>query len=209
MGKLGERKKHSSRGDESEPEVQLAGGGSAEAPGFVLSCWTMLGGDKPTPKEWEIFPDSAVAIISTPDKVCKFLEKAFRTGEVKGPCRPRYPFICVNHKAVTYADEVAEEITPESIMDIVPFTKRLGFKKEKEYRFAVAYSPAPHFLDTYIFIAMHSDDYMDTCFVNPAMCTQDKNELHSVLVTAMCGYGSFEGKSLSEIIANADVVLCK
>jgi len=207
--RIDEPEKQNQRGDESELEVRLAGGGSAEVSGFVLSCWTMLDGDEPTPKEWNIFPDSVVAIVSTPDKVCKFLEKAFRIGEVKGPCRRRYPIICVEHKAVTYADEVAEEITPENIMDITPFTKRLRFEEQKEYRFAVAYSPALHLLDTYTFISMHPGDYMDTCFVNPAMCAQDKNKLYLILMNAMCRYGPFENKSLREIIANADVLFCK
>ncbi|HUX00255.1 MAG: hypothetical protein WBD63_08650 [Phycisphaerae bacterium] len=196
------------RGDDREGEVRRKGGGSAEAGGFVLSCWTILDGDEPKPKEWKIFPDSSVvAIISTPDKVCAMLKNAFEIEDGRVRDGRRFPFMCVEHKAVAYADEVAEEIGPDNIMDIPVFTKRLRFAPQKEYRFALYYSIMPHVIDSYFFAPWKPEDYMDECWANPAMCRKDKEELWLILSNVMCGYGHFARKKMGEIIANADILL--
>ncbi len=193
------------RGDDQEGEVKLKGGGSAEAGGFVLSCWTILDGEEPK-EEWTIFPDSIVAIISTPDKVCAMLKKAFEIEDGRVQDGRRFPFMFVEHKAVAYADEVAGEIGPDNIMDTPVFTKRLRFAREKEYRFALYYSIMPHVIDSYVFAPLNPWDYIDKCLADPAMCKEGKDELRLILMNAMCGYGPFQGKPMGQIIANADIL---
>lgn len=200
------REYETDRGDERELEVSLSDGGSASSEGFVLSCWTLLNEDTPTPDEWDIFPDSVVAIVSTPSKVCTFLESAFEVGCSKMQDRRRFPFMFVEHKPVTYADEVADEITPDNIMDITVFTKRFRFAKQKEYRFALPYSMVPHVVDTYIF-AKTPDDYVERCLANPEMSKEGKKMLRRILLQATGGYGHFSDKKLCEIIANANILL--
>lgn len=145
------RKYETNRGDEHELEIRCIDGSSAEMSCFVLSCWTQLKGKEPTQDEWAIFQDSVVAIVSTPSKVCNFLEEAFGIKNGKMKERKSYPFIFVEHKAVTYADELSEKITPRNIMDTTVFTKLLKFEKQREYRFALAFSRLLHYIDTYIF----------------------------------------------------------
>ena len=195
------------KGDAEELRVRTAGGGSAQMTFFALSCWTMLDGDEPTQDEWNTFPDSVVAIISTPDKVCAMLKNAFEIEDGRVRDGRRFPFMCVEHKAVAYADEVAEEIGPDNIMDIPVFTKRLRFAPQKEYRFALYYSIMPHVIDSYFFAPWKPEDYMDECWANPAMCRKDKEELRLSLENVMCGYGHFARKKMGEIIANVDDLL--
>jgi hypothetical protein len=199
------REYETDRGDERELEVRCTGGGLAGMSSFVLSCWTKLDGDEPTRDEWSIFPESIVAIVSMPSKVYTFLEKAFEIEDGKIQGRRRFPFMFIEHKAVTYADEVAEEITFDNIMDITVFTKRLKFAKQKEYRFALPFSSVPHVIDSYIF-AKTPDDYMEKCFANPGMSKEDKETLRRILANAMCGYGQFNGKKMGEIIVNVDIL---
>ena len=189
------------RGDEHELEVRCAGGGGAESSGFVLSCWTRLKSDEPARDEWRIFPDSVVAIVSTPKRVSTFLARTF---EIKKATR-RYPFMFLKHKAVRYADEVAGKITPRNIMDKTVFTKRSKFSKQREYRFALAYSIVPHLIDSYI-LALTSDDYLERCFANPEMCDEQKGTLLEILLWATADCGLFCSKKLDEIIANADTL---
>lgn len=194
------------RGDDRELEVRHTGGGTAEVSGFVLSCWTLLDCDYPTRKEWDIFQNSVVAIVSTSSRVCTLLEKVFEIEHGKRPDNRRSPFIYVDHKAVTYSDEVAEKITSKNIMDIPVFTKRIKFEKQKEYRFALPCRQITHVIDSYIFTTT-PDDYMEKCFANPGMDKKDKGELHSILLNATCGYGFFSDKEMSEIIANANILI--
>jgi hypothetical protein len=193
------------RGDEHELEVRCASGGGAEVSGFVLSCWTMLRGDEPTHDEWCIFQDSVVAIISTPKRVSMFLERMFEIKNGKMQGAPRSPFMFLKHKHVHYADEVAEKITPDNIMDITVFTKLSKFDKQGEYRFALAYSTVTHLIDTYI-LGLTSDDYMKRCFANPEMCDEQKETLRMILLRAMGGNGLFGDKKLCEIITNVDTL---
>jgi hypothetical protein len=194
------------KGDAEELRVRTAGGGSAQMTFFALSCWTMLDGDEPTQDEWNTFPDSVVAIISTPDRVRTFLEEAFETE--KGGAR-RYPFMFVKHKEVRYFDTVPAEITPANIMDITVFTKRQRFARQKEYRFALPFSPVTHTIDSYIFSPKSPTAYMDKCWANPAMRTEDKERLWLILMNANCGYGHFSRWKLCEIIANSEILLDK
>ena len=134
------------------------------------------------------------------------LEKAFDMEDEGVRDRRRFPFGSVKQGTVTYADEVAEEIGPDNIMEKTVFTKRLRFAPEKEYRFALPYTYEPHRIDSYIFVPWNPWDYMDKCLANPAMCKEAKDELRLILMNAMCGYGPFQGKPMGEIIANADVL---
>lgn len=198
--------------DERELIVRDRFGGEGETSCFVLSCWTMLAGDEPTRDEWGIFLDRdesghsrerVMAIVSAPSRVHAFLERAFELEDEKTQVRQRYPFIRVADRAVTYADEVAEEIGPDNIMDLTAFTKRLRFAKEKEYRFAMPCGGVPHVIDTYIF-ARAPDEYMDKCFVNPQMGAGDKGQLQQIIQNATCGYGHFGDKKPYQVIANVD-----
>jgi hypothetical protein len=188
--------------DAEELRVRTASGDSAEMTFFALSCWTMLDGDEPTRDEWNTFPDRVVAIISTPARVCAFLEETFPAGEAR-----RHPFIFVEHKEVRYDDAVLGEITQDNIMDITVFTKRKQFARQKEYRFALPFSAVSHTIDSYIFSPNSPTAYMDTCVANPAMCTQDKERLWRILMNAQCGYGHFSRWKLCEIIANSGILL--
>ena len=47
-------------------------------------------------------------------------------------------------------------------------------------------------------------DYMETCLANHNMCKEQKEELRLIVITAMAGYGDFYGKTMPDIIANAD-----
>jgi hypothetical protein len=195
------------RGDEHELEVRCAGGGATTS-GFLLSCWTMLKGDEPTRDEWRIFPDSVVAIVSTPKRVSLFLKRAFEIENRKMRGARRSHFLFLKHKAVTYADEVAEKITWRNITDKTVFTKRSKFTKQNEYRFALAYSMVPHLIDTYI-LALTSDDYLERCFANPGICDEQKRTLLHILLCATAGNGFFCNKKLYEIIANVDALFSK
>jgi len=197
------RRYETDRGDAQELRARTADGGSAEVTSVALSCWTMLDGDEPTQDErgeWNIFPDSVVAIVSTPDRVCTFLKEAFEIG--KGDAR-RHPFWCVEHKPVQYG--VAEEITFDNIWEEVAFTKRNlpKFTKQKEYRFALPFNRVPHAIDSYIFTMQ--PEYMDKCFANPKM-KESPDELRTILGRATAEYGHFYGKKLGEIISNTDVL---
>jgi hypothetical protein len=69
------------KGDKYEGCAHTVDGGTHEFTGFVASCWTKLEETEPTPKEWNIFKENEqniVAIISTPSKVCEFLDKVTR-----------------------------------------------------------------------------------------------------------------------------------
>lgn len=197
------RKDETCRGDKQELKVKVVGSGSAEWGNSLLSCWTRLDGHEPTQDEWCIFSDSVVAIVSTPSKVRAFLKKVFeiKNGEMRDG--RRFPFLSVTHKAVEYADEVAE-ITSDNIMDQTIFVKRKKFENQKEYRFALPYCGTIHSIVSYIFAA--TPGYMKKCFVNPQVCGKDKQELRQILLEAMCGYGHFQGKKISELIANSDIL---
>ncbi len=110
------------------------GGGSQVGDCFVLSCWTMLDGDVPKPEEWGICEGSCLAIVSTPNKVCAFLEKAFEIDDENRTVNERrFPFLSVEHKKVTYADKI-DRPTRMALMDKVVFNKDSKFEYQKEYR---------------------------------------------------------------------------
>ncbi len=191
-------------GDKNELRSKHRGGGGSQVGDcFVLSCWTMLDGDEPTSEDWKIFPDSRVAIISTPRKVSAFLEKAFgienenRTGNGR-----RFPFSFVMHKKVMYADEI-DKPDIEDMMDKVVFNKDSKFEYQKEYRFALGYGTKSHAIESYIFSG-DPDGYLDKCFVNPK--GKNKEELRLILLEAGAGYGHFSDKKPCDIIANFEVL---
>jgi len=174
--------------------------GTSEFMRWVVSCWTLLGRREPTSEEWDIFKEderNIVAIVSTPSRVCKFLNRVFMTGE-----KPL--FWQVEHREVEY-DKEKVHVDHTNITDVVPFAKDKRFEKEHEYRFVLKYGWGPHLIDSFIFCG--GVDYMEPSFANPRMCEQDKKMLLSILSEAMAGYGDFKGKSLGDIISNIEEIL--
>jgi hypothetical protein len=189
-------------GDRDEGSAEILGGGTAEFTGWVVSCWTKLKGSEPTSDEWNIFKENdqnIVAIVSTPNKVCKFLAKSFETS--KEYAKRRFPFYSVEHKEVNY--EKVPHIDHTNITDIVPFTKGKQFTEQKEYRFVLRYG-FPNIIDSFIFCG--GIDYMEKCFANPKMCKEQKKELWFIIERARRFYGDFESKEIGNIIANADIL---
>jgi hypothetical protein len=188
------------KGDRNEGSANTTDGGTGENKDWVISCWTILKRDKPTSDEWNIFKkddQNIVAIVSTPSKVCKFLEKTFETD--KEQTKRKFPFYLVEPNKVNYGNK----IDPAKIIDAVPFNKDVQFTKQQEYRFALR-CYHPNIIDSLIFC--DGIDYMEKCFANPEMCTEKKYELRVILEIARCGYGDFEGKEIREIIDNADIL---
>ena len=187
------------KGDRNEGCADTIDGGTAEFTGFVASCWTILEKDKPTSDEWDIFKENdqnIIAIVSTPSKVCEFLDKALETNNERS--NRRFPFHPVDHKRVSY-EKV--HIDHTNITDIVPFTKGTQFAEQKEYRFVLTYA-FPNLIDSFIFCG--GVDYMEKCIANPEMCKEQKEELRLIIMKAMAGYGDFDDKNMDDIIANVD-----
>ena len=185
------------RGDRDEGCAEKVGGGRIEVTSFVFSCWTKLEEDKPTSDEWDIFKkndQNIVAIISTPSKVCEFLDKALET-DTEGANR-RFPFYPVKHDKVRYGKVHLDRY-------VVPFTKGTQFTKQEEYRFILEYGRPP-VIDSFIFCG--GIDYMEKCFANPDMCKEQKEKLKDIIGDARACYGDFWDKELGEIIANADIL---
>ncbi|MCK5114728.1 MAG: hypothetical protein KAR11_08210 [Phycisphaerae bacterium] len=190
------------KGDRSEGGVQTCDGGTANFKSFVASCWTRLEGNKPTSDEWDIFKkgdQNIVAIISSPSKICEFLDNVLETKKEK------YSFYQVKHENVDY-DGVQERIDDTSIREIVPFHKENKFSHQKEYRFILRYASSNkiNLIDTFIFCG--GIDYMETCFVNPNICEEQKQKLQDIIQMARAGYGDFFNKTEREIITNAEVL---
>jgi hypothetical protein len=189
------------KGDRDEGRSNTIDGGMAEFTGFVVSCWTKLKGSEPTTDEWNIFKkndQNIVAIVSTPSKVCDFLDKALETKKER-PYR-RFPFLPTKHKKVNY-DKV--HVDKNNIFDVVPFTKSAQFSEEQEYRFVLMYL-WPFLIDSFIFGG--GVDYMEKCFANPQIKKESKIELRLILDNAMAGYGDFSDKKICDIIANSDIL---
>lgn len=189
------------KGDRAEGCPSTLGGGTAEFKSWIASCWTILEGVKPTSDEWDIFKENdqnIIAIVSTPSKVCKFLDKALETN--KENTNGRFPFHSVEHNGVSYEKG---HVDHTNITDVVPFMKDVQFTKQKEYRFVLTYG-WPNLIDSFIFCG--GIDYMEKCFANPEMSKEDKERLRLILMNAMCGYGHFSDKNMGEIIANADIL---
>lgn len=190
------------KGDRDEGCADTVDGGTAEFTGFVASCWTILKGTEPIRDEWNIFKENEqniVAIVSTPSKVCAFLNKALETDKER--TKRRFPFLPVEHGEVKY-EKVHVDHT--NITDVVPFTKGEQFTEQKEYRFVLKYV-WPHLIDSFIFCG--GIDYMEKCFVNPEITKKEYKEiLRLTIMNAMCGYGHFSDKNMGEILANADIL---
>ncbi len=186
------------RCDSKEGECDLVGGGTAATYHWLISCWTRLEGDEPTKEQWCQFPDSVVAIISTPEKVSSFLEKAFDINQGRLPCQQRFPFMHVEHEEVEYVDEV-QEVNFENIIDKTVFTKREKFDGQKEYRFALPYSATvAHSIDSYIF-ATYKVDYVDTLLPDPQMSEERNKELQELWWQTKSDYAPFNNRQLSKI----------
>ena len=187
-------------GDINEGSANTTDGGTGGYKDWVMSCWTILKEDEPTSDEWNIFKkdyQNIVAIVSTPSKVCKFLDKALETNNERS--NRRFPFHQVDHKRVTYEKE---HVDHTNIPD-VSFMKGVQFTKQKEYRFVLTYG-WPNLIDSFIFCG--GIDYMEKCFANPKMRKENKEELRLTLMKARCGYGDFEDKEMGNIIANVEVL---
>jgi len=194
---------YGARGDRNEGCADTVDGGTAEFLSFVVSCWTKLDAMEPTPDEWAIFKENEqniVAIVSTPSKVCEFLDRALETNNER--TERRFPFHPVRHEEVNYGPL---EVNHTNIADVVPPTKDPKFAGQKEYRFVLKYAEHPHVIDSYIFCA--GVDYMEKCFVNPEIGGKEKQMLWCIIGNAMAGYGDFsDKKNMRDIIANVDVL---
>ena len=196
------------KADGNEGIAETPCGGTAEFTGFLASCWTMLEGDEPTPDDWNIFKEdeqNIVAIVTTPRLVCEFLNTALQIN--RGYAQRKFPFLSLEHRKVCYEKQ---NIDHTNISDVVPFTKNESFRKEREYRFVLAYAWA-HVIDSFVFCAgidymARRDDNRLSNFANPEMSRENKEKLLWTLVSAMGGYGDFAGAPMPEIIANADVL---
>ncbi|MHC4540726.1 MAG: hypothetical protein ACYTEK_24230 [Planctomycetota bacterium] len=194
----------SAKGDRDEGCVKKSDGGTAEFTRWVVSCWTMLKGSEPTREEWDIFKENdqnIMAIVSTPSKVCEFLNRVLETSESNG-----LPFYPVKHQAVKY-EQARVHINHTNITSIVPFAKGKSFLKENEYRFVLEYGWGPHLIDSLIFCG--GVDYMEKCFVNPEMSERYekcRERLRLIIRKAPAYYGDFMDKKRGDIIANADIL---
>jgi hypothetical protein len=191
------------KGDRNEGLAHTVDGGTHEFTGFVASCWTKLEGTEPTPDEWDIFEENKqniVAIVSTPSRVCEFLDKVLETK--REHTQRRFPFWPVEHKEVTY--DPPNNIDHTNSTDVVPFAKDRKFVNEKEYRFVLKYAQYPCLIDSYIFCG--GIDYMEKCLANPEMKRENKKKLLHIISNASCGYGNFRGKKEGDIIANVDIL---
>lgn len=189
------------KGDRDEACAETPDGGTAEYVGFVASCWTKLKGNEPTSDEWDIFKEqdqNVVAIVSSPSKICEFLNEAMETNEERK--NRRFPFDPVTHKEVDYKKV---HVDRTNITDVVPFRKKAQFTKEKEYRFVLKCC-WPYLIDSLIFFS--GINYMETCFANPGMCKKQKEKLQLIISNAMAGYGDFSNKTMQDIIANSEVL---
>jgi hypothetical protein len=189
-------------GDKKEGRPDTAKG-TAEFERWLVSCWTILKKDEPSDEEWKIFKENdgnIVAIISTPNKVCKFLRE-----NLKG-----LPFHQVEHRGVTYYDTKGVNVDHTNFTTVVPFAKDEKFfiKGENEYRFALTYGWGPQLIDSFIFCG--GIDYMEKCFVNPEISKEEnkskKAELQEIVQRAGCYYGDFYGMHPYKIISNIDVL---
>jgi hypothetical protein len=196
------------KADGNEGIAEKARGGTAEFTGFLASCWTVLEGTEPTPDEWNIFTENeqnVVAIVTTPTLVYEFLKTSLQTD--REPSQRRWPFLSLEQGKVCYEKR---DIDRTNIFDVVPFTKNERFKKEKEYRFVLYYAWVNR-IDSLIFCAsidymQKSDDNRFNNLANPQMSRENKERLRETLSIAGTGYGDFSRMSISEIIANADVL---
>lgn len=190
------------KGDRYEGYAHSNDGDTAEFTGFVASCWTKLEGAEPTPKEWSIFEEqkqNIVAVISTPSKVCEFLDKALETKRENA--KRRFPFWPVEHRGVTYGPMNKVDHTN---IDDVPFVKDKIFINEKEYRFVLNYTQFPCLIDSFIFCS--GIDYMEKCLINPGIKKEDKEILQPIIENAMYGYGDFMDKDMAAIIVNMNIL---
>jgi len=185
-----------SKGDIIEGSANTTDGGTGVNKDWIMSCWTILKEDEPTSDEWDIFKEkdqNILAIISTPSKVCKFLDKVFETD--KEHTKRKFPFHSVEHDKVTYG----KPIDPAKIIDAVPFNKDAKFIKQNEYRFALK-CYFPNIIDSLIFC--RGIDYMERCFVNPKMRKEQKKELQTITWALKGSYGDFEDKQMDKFISN-------
>ncbi|MBU0533551.1 MAG: hypothetical protein KJ887_01955 [Candidatus Omnitrophica bacterium] len=191
-------------------EFQVQGENGHMETGFgLLSCWTILKGEKPSDEEWKIFetdlPEKSpvIAIISSPQKVYNLLYKTLNIERKDGRTHPF--FDPIKHKEVRYIDKSKEKLKGmPTIWDAI-FTKDEKFIKENEYRFCVFHSAVFHEIIAYIFDVQNPYDYIDKCYFNPSSTKENASKLLKILSDAPAGYGGgFSGKGLNEIIANED-----
>ncbi len=120
----------------------------------LISCWTVLEGDKPSDDEWSIFDDSHImALISTPEKVAKCIKKKLILDKGNSLCWK------VTHEKVEYYPKWTRRKLNDTFDGLY---KNDYFLKEKEYRFVVN---VRNHVDTLMFYA-DPEEYCDTARIN-------------------------------------------
>ena len=188
------------KGDNKEGRPETANG-TAEFTRWLVSCWTILKESEPSFEEWDIFKknnQNVVAIISTPKKVCEFLEKSLKIGH-----NNRLPFYSVDCHEVEY-DKKKVHIDHTNIIEAVPFVKDKRFIDENEYRFVLKYG-IQTYIDSFIFCG--GIDYMEKCLINPNNEKETMAKLLSIISNATAGY--FDFCNNRKIIANYKILLEK
>jgi len=128
------------KGDRDEGCADTVDGGTAEFTGFVDSCWTMLKGSEPTRNEWDIFKENEqniVAIVSTPSKVCEFLNKAIETDTER--TKRRFPFWSVRqsqYETCCFTLETSKSKLQRRCFNLdmecfKPYSERIKHRKQK------------------------------------------------------------------------------
>jgi hypothetical protein len=178
-----------SGGDKKEGRPDTANG-SAVSEGWLVSCWTILKGNKPSDEEWDKFKENEsniVAIISTPGKVCEFLNRVLKSDKL-----PFWPVECNN----AIYDKEKVHVDSKNIISVVPLLKGKEFKEQDECRFVLRHGLTPHLIDSFIFCG--GIGYMEKCYVNPKMRKEVLAELLSSVGNA-AGHGDFTGKKLGDV----------
>ena len=194
---------------QDKTEFQVQGeNGTTETGYALLSCWTILKGDKPTEEEWKIFEKDSpvVAIISSPQKVYNYLHSKLDIERKNGRT---YPFFRIEKDEVRYIDKRKEKLKGIPTISDAIFTKDIRFISESEYRFAIFYSAVFHEINTYIFHTQDPYDYIDKCYFDQNSTKTIADELLIIILSATAGYGPFYGKEPFEIIENInDLIEC-
>lgn len=140
----------------------------------LLSCWTILEGEKLSPSDWDLFPDRAdgIAIISSVEAVSSLLSELREDVLDKD-----WHFA---HDKVIYYDQNERPPLFET-MDTWKW-KRKRYEIQREYRFAFLKGSSGEKLQSVIFYVHDPSSYIQKIYFGPKM-TKDKQ--HEILAGAI------------------------